>query len=115
MMRVMHVLVLGLFALTANAQNEMSIEQGVFEPSWQSLSANYQAPQWFSDAKLGIWAHWGLQCVPEAGDWYARAMYQQDQGKYREHCKRYGPPYNIDDECCHCLFVFVFFQFFQKV
>ena len=92
MMRVMHVLVLGLFALTANAQNEMSIEQGVFEPSWQSLSANYQAPQWFSDAKLGIWAHWGLQCVPEAGDWYARAMYQQDQGKYREHCKRYGHP-----------------------
>ena len=88
----MHVLVLGLFALTANAQNEMSIEQGVFEPSWQSLSANYQAPQWFSDAKLGIWAHWGLQCVPEAGDWYARAMYQQDQGKYREHCKRYGHP-----------------------
>lgn len=68
------------------------IEKGVFEPSWQSLAANYQAPQWFADAKLGIWAHWGLQCVPEAGDWYARAMYQQDQGRYREHCKRFGHP-----------------------
>ena len=57
---------LGLFALTAQAQDggedqpsEMSIETGVFEPTWQSLSANYQAPEWFADAKLGIWAHWG--------------------------------------------------------
>lgn len=68
------------------------IEKGTFEPSWQSLAANYQAPEWFADAKLGIWAHWGLQCVPEAGDWYARSMYQQDQGKYREHCRRFGHP-----------------------
>ena len=90
---------LGLFAMTAHAQKDggdyqasMTIEKGVFEPTWQSLSANYQAPEWFADAKLGIWAHWGLQCVPEAGDWYARAMYQQDQGKYREHCKRFGHP-----------------------
>lgn len=73
-------------------QANHDIEKGIFEPSWQSLSEHYHAPQWFSDAKLGIWAHWGLQCVPEAGDWYARAMYQQDQGKYREHCKRFGHP-----------------------
>ena len=82
-----------ILSIPAFAQTEASdIEKGVFEPSWQSLSANYQAPEWFADAKLGIWAHWGLQCVPEAGDWYARAMYQQDQGKYREHCKRFGHP-----------------------
>ena len=92
MMKKIYLLALGLCTLATHAQNEMSIEKGVFEPSWQSLSANYQAPEWFADAKLGIWAHWGLQCVPEAGDWYARAMYQQDQGKYREHCKRYGHP-----------------------
>ena len=91
-MKQIVILLLGLFALTAQAQNEMSIERGKFEPSWQSLSANYQTPEWFSDAKLGIWAHWGLQCVPEAGDWYARAMYQQEEGKHREHCQRYGHP-----------------------
>ena len=82
-----------LLTLTVAAQkDESSIEVGIYEPSWLSLSTHYMAPEWFADAKLGIWAHWGLQCVPEAGDWYARAMYQQDQGKYREHCKRYGHP-----------------------
>ena len=82
-----------LMALPTLAQEaKANIEKGVFEPTWQSLSANYQAPEWFANAKLGIWAHWGLQCVPEAGDWYARTMYQQGQGKYREHCKRYGHP-----------------------
>ena len=69
-----------------------NIEKGIFQPSWESLSENYQAPDWFADAKLGIWAHWGLQCVPEAGDWYARSMYQQDQGRYRDHVKKYGHP-----------------------
>ena len=69
-----------------------NIEKGIFQPSWESLSENYQAPDWFANAKLGIWAHWGLQCVPEAGDWYARAMYQQDQGRYRNHVKKYGHP-----------------------
>ncbi|MGC4034120.1 MAG: alpha-L-fucosidase [Tepidisphaeraceae bacterium] len=36
---------------------------GAFEPTWQSL-ANYQTPEWFRDAKFGIWAHWGPQCAP---------------------------------------------------
>ena len=68
------------------------IEQGPFEPTWESLSANYKTPEWFADAKLGIWAHWGLQCVPEDGDWYARSMYQQDQSRYKSHVKKYGHP-----------------------
>ena len=78
------ILMLGLFATAAQAQT--------FEPTWQSLSENYQTPEWFADAKLGIWAHWGLQCVPEAGDWYAREMYMQHKDKYRKHCERYGHP-----------------------
>lgn len=82
-----------LLFFTGNVANSQEqIETGVFEPTWESLSRNYQAPDWFADAKLGIWAHWGIQCVPEAGDWYARSMYQQEQGKYREHVKRFGHP-----------------------
>jgi len=42
-----------------------------FKPEWKSLE-QYQVPQWFRDAKFGIWAHWGPQCQPERSDWYAR-------------------------------------------
>jgi alpha-L-fucosidase len=65
---------------------------GPFQPNWDSLIAGYQAPQWFRDAKFGIWAHWGPQCAAEAGDWYARNMYLQDQEQYRHHLKRWGHP-----------------------
>ena len=44
---------------------------GPFQPTWESLQ-RYQVPEWFRDAKFGIWAHWGPQCQPERGDWYAR-------------------------------------------
>ena len=47
---------------------------GKFKPSWDSLK-QYQVPEWFRDAKFGIWAHWGPQCEPAMGDWYARHLY----------------------------------------
>ena len=65
---------------------------GPFAPSWDSLIAGYQAPQWYRDAKFGIWAHWGPQCAPEDGDWYARNMYLQGQEQYDHHLKHYGHP-----------------------
>lgn len=71
---------------------QTNIEQGPFEPTWESLSANYKTPEWFADAKLGLWAHWGLQCVPESHDWYGRGMYQQGHWQYERHVKTYGHP-----------------------
>ena len=65
--------------------------EGPFEPTWQSLEA-YEVPEWFRDAKFGIWAHWGPQCEPERGDWYARHMYVPGHWQYNEHVKRYGHP-----------------------
>lgn len=62
-----------------------------FDPTWESL-AQYVTPDWFRDAKFGIWAHWGPQCEPERGDWYARGMYLQGDEKYREHLAQYGHP-----------------------
>ena len=44
---------------------------GKFEPNWDSLK-QYKAPEWFRDAKFGIWSVWGPEAVPEQGDWYAR-------------------------------------------
>ena len=51
---------------------------GPVDPSWNSLATHYHCPEWFHDAKFGIWAHWGPQSVPEQGDWFARAMYIQN-------------------------------------
>lgn len=63
-----------------------------FQPNWDSLEQNYQAPEWYRDAKFGIWAHWGPQCQPEKGDWYAREMYLPESWKYRSHLENYGHP-----------------------
>ncbi|MFL6601845.1 MAG: alpha-L-fucosidase [Steroidobacteraceae bacterium] len=62
-----------------------------FQPTWESLR-DYQVPEWFRDAKFGIWAHWTAQCVPEQGDWYARNMYLQGDAHYEHHLKTYGHP-----------------------
>src|SRR3954466_4081447 len=65
-----------------------------FEPTWASL-AQYRVPEWFRDAKFGMWAHWGPQCVPEQGDWYARRMYVQGDRGYVAHVARYGHPSKV--------------------
>lgn len=64
---------------------------GLFKPTWDSLS-QYKTPEWFRDAKFGMWAHWGPQCQPEFGDWYAREMYMEGSAKYNYHVKKYGHP-----------------------
>ena len=61
-------------------------------PSWDGLAAAWQCPDWFRDAKFGIWAHWSAQCVPEQGDWYGRQMYMQGNPIYAHHLKTYGHP-----------------------
>jgi alpha-L-fucosidase len=69
-----------------------SIAAGPFQPTWESLEQGYRCPEWFRDAKFGIWAHWSAQCVPEQGDWYARRMYLQGDADYDYHVKTYGHP-----------------------
>lgn len=62
-----------------------------FSPTWDSLK-NYKVPEWYKDAKFGIWAHWGPQCEPERGDWYARGMYEEGSDQYKYHVEKYGHP-----------------------
>ena len=52
----------------------VAVETGAFEADWNNLAA-WECPDWFRDAKFGIWAHWDPQCEAEDGDWYARSMY----------------------------------------
>lgn len=62
-----------------------------FQASFDSLR-QYQCPDWFRDAKFGIWSHWGPQSVPMYGDWYARNMYIQGTPQYLYHLRHYGHP-----------------------
>jgi alpha-L-fucosidase len=75
----------------ALAQSQLPVAQGPFKPTRESLST-YQVPEWFRDAKFGIWAHWGPQSAPEFGDWYARNMYMQGSRQYEYHVQKYGHP-----------------------
>ncbi len=61
------------------------------EPAADLLS-QFQCPEWFRDAKFGIWSHWGPQAVPMNGDWYARGMYEPGNKHYKYHLEHYGHP-----------------------
>ena len=82
------------FKVRVNTAKE-PIAAGEWQPTVESLSA-WECPEWFRDAKFGIWAHWGPQCQPEDGDWYARNMYIEDSGQYnynidaKDHPSRFG-------------------------
>jgi alpha-L-fucosidase len=74
------------------AQDQLpAIEKGPFDGSAQSLRA-YRIPEWFRDAKFGMWAHWGPQSAAEDGDWYARNIYIQGSAQYKYHLEHYGHP-----------------------
>lgn len=78
---------------TTNA-NELDIVAGPFEPTMESLRS-FRCPEWFRDAKLGFWSHWGPQSVPMYGDWYARHLYVEGHDQYRHHWRVYGHPSKV--------------------
>jgi len=66
--------------------------QGRFRPDWESLQ-KYEVPEWYKDAKFGIFIHWGLYSVPAfANEWYPRNMYREGSEEYKHHIATYGPP-----------------------
>ena len=77
----------------SEAQEKMTT--GRFQPTWESLETQYQVPEWFCNAKFGIWAHWGPQCVEGSGDWMARALYQEGSKAWKFHREHYGHPSEV--------------------
>jgi alpha-L-fucosidase len=67
------------------------VTHGKFQPTWDSLH-QYECPDWFHNAKFGVWACFGPQNVPEDGDWYARNMYVEGSRQNKYHVAHYGPP-----------------------
>jgi alpha-L-fucosidase len=65
--------------------------RGPFQPDWQAL-ANYEVPEWYKDAKFGIFIHWGVYSVPAFGsEWYPREMYLEGSEVNKHHVATYGP------------------------
>ena len=90
------------FALMASAQQykvpvseaHEKMQTGKYQPTWESLQ-QHQTPEWFRDAKFGIWAHWGPQCVEGSGDWMARSLYMEGSREYKWHVEHYGHPSEV--------------------
>ena len=72
------------FALTAAVGVSADVCAASYDANWESLNSR-PCPQWWKDAKFGIFVHWGLYSVP------AFAPYDKDSvhGCYAEH---YGNP-----------------------
>ena len=67
------------------------VPAGPFKATWESLET-YKVPEWYQDAKFGIFIHWGVYSVPAFGnEWYPRNMYQQGSGEFKHHVETYGP------------------------
>jgi len=80
-------------ALSKFARGQVGAD-GSFAPTRKSLQG-YRIPEWFRDAKFGIWSHWGPQSAIEQGDWYARNMYMQGSEQYLYHVETYGHPSKV--------------------
>tara|TARA_R110002126_G_scaffold291782_1_gene458006 strand:+ start:16545 stop:16883 length:339 start_codon:yes stop_codon:yes gene_type:complete len=83
-----------LFLLLISVQSTLA--QDVFKPEWKCLKKHKALPEWFADAKLGVYFHWGVYNVPANGnEWYGRFMYTPDNTKwgkdiYDYHTKTYS-------------------------
>jgi len=73
------------------AKVRQGVSNGPFRAEWTSLQ-KFQVPEWFRDAKFGIFIHWGVYSVPAfANEWYSRNMYVPGNAAYEYHRKTYGP------------------------
>lgn len=83
--RLFNCFLVGLSAALAGADRADSAEQ-VYAPDWKSIAGNYQVPEWYQDAKFGIWPHWGIYSVPAfrgegyPAEWYGRGIHSIEKG-----------------------------------
>lgn len=75
----------------AMANVDAEVAKGPFHASWESLSG-FKVPEWYQDAKFGIFIHWGVYSVPAFdSEWYPRNMYIQGSKAFLHHVATYGP------------------------
>lgn len=93
MRKILLTILIVLYVVGLNAQ---------VEPNWESIN-NRPYPQWFSDAKLGIFIHWGLYSVPsysapeQYGEWFYRGLTTGDSARINFMKKTYGENFKYED------------------
>lgn len=81
-----------MFSCGGSREQKSPTEKNVFEENWESLAQVNEEPDWFKDAKFGIYFHWGVYSVPAYGsEWYPRSMHMKGTGAYEHHLENYGP------------------------
>ncbi len=93
-----------LMASCLSGGGSNSLEEGRYSADWESLKQHDPAPDWFADAKLGVYFHWGIYSVPAWGtEWYPRWMYVPDRDEgwghdiYEYHKETYGQDFQYHD------------------
>ncbi|WP_075590664.1 alpha-L-fucosidase [Labilibacter marinus] len=92
MKQLLSLLFMSLVLTSCSTQTvkEEKKEDVKYEENWESMSAHNEAPDWFSDAKFGIYFHWGVYSVPaHYSEWYPFFMYRDNKVK-EYHEKTYG-------------------------
>ncbi|WP_175418958.1 alpha-L-fucosidase [Aureibaculum algae] len=94
------VFVLGIF-IGCQTKPQEKLEETVYQPTWESLAA-HNTPDWFLDAKFGIYFHWGVYSKIGRGEWYPRQMYEEkDEGWGKDereyHVETYGADVHYHD------------------
>jgi alpha-L-fucosidase len=84
------LLMTGAYTISAEAGENSAGSEGQYKADWESLS-KHSVPEWFKDAKFGIYTHWGVYTVPAFGtEWYPRNMYIEGSAEFRHHRQTYG-------------------------
>eukprot|EP01116_Phalansterium_solitarium_P009581 TRINITY_DN237_c0_g1_i2.p1 TRINITY_DN237_c0_g1~~TRINITY_DN237_c0_g1_i2.p1 ORF type:complete len:310 (-),score=77.07 TRINITY_DN237_c0_g1_i2:70-999(-) len=85
---MLKAVILLAFCLGATGQN--------YQPTWESLDSRPN-PQWWNDAKFGIFMHWGLYSVPAYGEWYWNYLMVNGSDTQKFHDKVYGANFKYQD------------------
>lgn len=92
-MKFNYVALLVVIALLVGSCKPAQTQKQPYEATLESLEQANPAPEWFMDAKFGIYFHWGVYSVPAyANEWYPRSMYIQGTAENRHHLETYGDP-----------------------
>lgn len=88
-------LVLSMLLQTMLGAIPVQAANTTYSATWESVNTHTAAPEWFQDAKFGIYFHWGAFSVPAyAYEWYPRNMYDKSRGEYTHHVATYGDPFS---------------------